>query len=61
MNSPLASRALHFSLVASFFALLLASAAAAGPRPNILWITSEDHGPHMGCYGDTFADRKSVV
>ena len=23
--------------------------------PNILWITSEDHGPHLGCYGDTFA------
>jgi len=24
-------------------------------RPNIVWITSEDHGPHLGCYGDTFA------
>jgi uncharacterized sulfatase len=23
--------------------------------PNIIWITSEDHGPHMGCYGDKFA------
>lgn len=23
--------------------------------PNILWITSEDHGPHLGCYGDKFA------
>ena len=27
--------------------------ALAADKPNILWITSEDHGPHMGCYGDT--------
>jgi len=25
------------------------------PRPNILWITSEDNGPHLGCYGDSYA------
>lgn len=25
------------------------------PRPNILWLTSEDHGPQVGCYGDTQA------
>ncbi len=35
---------------------LSAPAAALSPqeaeRPNILWITSEDHGPHLGCYGD---------
>ena len=29
-------------------------------RPNILWLTSEDHGPHMGCYGDTFATTPNV-
>jgi arylsulfatase A-like enzyme len=29
-------------------------------RPNILWITSEDHGPHLGCYGDTFADTPNL-
>ena len=23
--------------------------------PNILWITSEDNGPHLGCYGDAYA------
>ena len=27
------------------------NANAADP-PNILWLTSEDHGPEMGCYGD---------
>ncbi len=31
------------------------SAAVAADRPNILWLTSEDHGPHMGCYGDALA------
>ena len=24
-------------------------------KPNILWITSEDNSPFLGCYGDTFA------
>jgi arylsulfatase A-like enzyme len=24
-------------------------------RPNILWISSEDNGPHIGAYGDTLA------
>jgi len=33
---------------------------AAGTKPNILWITSEDHGPHMGCYGDKFATTPNV-
>jgi arylsulfatase A-like enzyme len=33
-------------------ALALVSSAAAADRPNILWLTSEDHGPEMGCYGD---------
>lgn len=26
------------------------------PPPNVLWLTSEDNGPHLGAYGDTFAD-----
>lgn len=29
--------------------------SVADDRPNILWITSEDNGPHMGCYGDRLA------
>jgi len=24
-------------------------------RPNILWLTSEDNGPYLGCYGDPYA------
>ena len=26
-------------------------------RPNILWITSEDNSPFLGCYGDPLAWR----
>lgn len=29
--------------------------AIAGDRPNILWITTEDIGPSLGCYGDGYA------
>ncbi|MBI5775174.1 MAG: sulfatase-like hydrolase/transferase [Verrucomicrobia bacterium] len=32
----------------------------AADQPNILWITSEDHGPHMGCYGDQLARTPNV-
>ncbi len=34
--------------------------AEAGPQPNILWITSEDNGPHLGAYGDRFADTPNI-
>jgi len=37
-------------------AFLAAGALAAQPkRPNIVWITCEDMGPHIGCFGDSFA------
>jgi arylsulfatase A-like enzyme len=46
--------------VALVFARPMAPAASAGDRPNILWLTSEDHGPHMGCYGDSFSSTPNV-
>lgn len=36
------------------------SIAHGAERPNILWLTSEDHGPHMGCYGDAYATTPQV-
>ena len=40
--------------------LLNRPAVAADDRPNILWITSEDNGPHLGCYGDDYAVTPSL-
>jgi uncharacterized sulfatase len=40
---------------------LLFCACSPGPeRPNILWITSEDTGPHLGAYGDAYADTPAL-
>ncbi|MCB1231808.1 MAG: sulfatase-like hydrolase/transferase [Verrucomicrobiae bacterium] len=36
-------------------AALSALSLQAADKPNILWITSEDNGPHLGCYGDKYA------
>src|SRR5690242_12566260 len=42
-------------------ALALAGAGRAGAapagaqRPNILWLTCEDIGPNLGCFGDAYA------
>ncbi|RBP44266.1 putative sulfatase [Roseimicrobium gellanilyticum] len=42
-----------------FLAVLLSlcgtSRLHAADRPNILWLTTEDIGPNLGCYGDTYA------
>lgn len=32
----------------------------AAELPNILWLTSEDHGPEMGCYGDSLARTPNI-
>jgi arylsulfatase A-like enzyme len=34
--------------------------ASGAERPNILWITSEDNGPHLGAYGDPFATTPNL-
>ncbi len=49
-------RFLHSLLPLSLALLLSLSASPAfAAQPNILWVSSEDHGPQMGCYGDTYA------
>jgi uncharacterized sulfatase len=32
----------------------------AADLPNILWLTSEDNGPHLGCYGDEYATTPNL-
>jgi arylsulfatase A-like enzyme len=46
--------------VAALLLLAAPGAAEAPKRPNILWLSSEDHGPQMGCYGDRYADTPNV-
>ncbi len=41
-------------------AMWLLTPAAAADRPNILWITSEDNGPQLGCYGDPYAVTPNI-
>ena len=41
-------------LLALLFSCQVAAQQPAS-RPNILWITSEDMGPHLGAYGDSYA------
>jgi uncharacterized sulfatase len=53
---------MRYSLFLIAFWLLLPGTAVVADelRPNILWISSEDHGPHMGCYGDKYASTPHV-
>jgi arylsulfatase A-like enzyme len=43
-----------------FLLTLLTLPLCAADRPNILWITSEDNGPQLGCYGDKYADTPNL-
>src|SRR3990172_3505128 len=40
--------------------LLFAGLVHAQPRPNILWITSEDNGLQIGAFGDEYADTPNI-
>ena len=42
------------------FLLLLISVTAHAELPNILWITSEDNSPMLGCYGDPVARTPNI-
>src|SRR3954471_8119446 len=54
------TRCLVRTFAATALLLALGATALAADRPNILWLTSEDHGPQMGCYGDKFATTPNI-
>ncbi len=60
------SLAQTLSLTLTFFIFSIQPAqsqsalTAATSRPNILWITSEDNGPQLGCYGDSYATTPNI-
>jgi arylsulfatase A-like enzyme len=39
---------------------LLPCTVIGSEKPNILWLTAEDHGPHLGCYRDTYATTPNL-
>ncbi|MFZ5829903.1 MAG: sulfatase-like hydrolase/transferase [Planctomycetota bacterium] len=53
--SPLAALAAMLFLTTAF-----PVSAAEAQRPNILWITSEDNSPYLGCYGDPLAQTPNL-
>ena len=58
------ARTLCLSLTLLFFAISTARSqstlTATTSKPNILWITSEDNGPQLGCYGDSYATTPNI-
>jgi arylsulfatase A-like enzyme len=47
-------------LVATGLAVAVTQRVQAAERPNILWITCEDIGPQLGCYGDSYAETPNL-
>ncbi len=45
---------------ATFITCAAGIARSQEARPNILWITSEDHGIELGCYGDSRATTPNI-
>jgi arylsulfatase A-like enzyme len=41
-------------------AALVAGSVLSAERPNILWITSEDNSPYLGCFGDALAKTPNL-
>ena len=39
---------------------ITASAQQPQKHPNILWISTEDMSPHLGCYGDNVAKTPNI-
>lgn len=52
----------HFILVITFLSLIFTGCKEKIPAelPNILWLTSEDNSPFLGCYGDEFATTPNL-
>ncbi len=49
-----------FTLLVGSLSPICLFAQNTNSLPNILWLTSEDNGPHLGCYGDEYADTPHI-
>ncbi len=46
--------------ISAFLGLYGCTETDQNTLPNILWITSEDNSPFLGCYGDSFATTPNL-
>jgi arylsulfatase A-like enzyme len=53
-------RLTRWPLLFALAVCLTLPSARAAELPNILWITCEDTGPELGCYGDTYAKTPNL-
>jgi N-sulfoglucosamine sulfohydrolase len=53
-------KTLYQALLAGLLFFLVSCSETPAELPNILWITSEDNGLFLGCYGDTFATTPNL-
>ncbi len=47
-------------VILALLAVSLSTLLSARDLPNILWVSSEDNGPHLGCYGDEYAVSPNI-
>lgn len=59
---PVKNKTFHLSIFAAFFLFAVTGCTEKIPEeiPNILWLTSEDNSPLLGCYGDEFATTPNL-
>ncbi len=62
MTGKIQSNPIQFSILVLFLALIFTGCREKIPEelPNILWLTSEDNSPLLGCYGDVFATTPNL-
>ena len=59
-NMPFSPRHLFPAILLIILVLITTATTNAADRPNILWITSEDNSPYLGCYGDPQAHTPNL-
>ncbi|MFW5830946.1 MAG: sulfatase-like hydrolase/transferase [Prolixibacteraceae bacterium] len=51
---------IRFAIAAFIFIFVFNHSKGQQELPNILWLTSEDNSPFLGCYGDDFATTPNL-
>ena len=49
-----------FAVFAAVFVMISSTSFAVEAQPNILWLSTEDIGPELACYGDKTAKTPNI-